>query len=290
MTTKRYSETERLGINEVEKIFIKNFKWIFREQPIVDMGIDAHIEFVKENTPTGKLFGVQIKTGESHFYEAKEHYTFYLDETHFDYWTNHSLPVLLVGHLPEKETTIWQHVTKTNVEKTKRGWKIDIPKSQELTKSHSIYQITDIIETKSLDGKIAKLFFDKELMQFLKDGGKINLYTEEWHNKSLGRGPFKIILIKDKREEIVREWNLFYTYGLEDLFEKLFPWASFENDKEFYESNFHKSVFDVYSQGWLYEHKIFPYRVLAAEVGLYRIDLKLNKFGKAFLELEDYLK
>lgn len=41
---KRYSSTERTGVNKVESVFINKFKWIFREQPIVDLGIDAQVE------------------------------------------------------------------------------------------------------------------------------------------------------------------------------------------------------------------------------------------------------
>jgi len=56
----RYSATERIGVNAVEAIVLNDFKWIFRGQPISDMGIDAHIERVDEGTPSGKLIAVQM--------------------------------------------------------------------------------------------------------------------------------------------------------------------------------------------------------------------------------------
>ena len=59
----RYTPTERIGINEVEKVIIKNIGWIFREQPIADVGIDAIIEQVENGEPTGKFIALQIKTG-----------------------------------------------------------------------------------------------------------------------------------------------------------------------------------------------------------------------------------
>lgn len=286
----RYTKTERLGVNAVESIFLETFDWIFREQPILDMGIDAHVEYVNDSGPSGKLIGVQIKTGASHFHETDNSYTFYLDETHYQYWINHSLPVLLVGHIPETKTTIWQYIEKSTVEKTKKGWKVDIPKENDLSESSSKYRIEEIITSKSLDGKVTKLFFDKELMKFIKNGGKINVYTEEWHNKSLGRGPFAVLLIEDGKEDIVREWKSFYTYSLEDLIAQTFPWADFGIDKEYYEENFDESVFDVYSQGWLDTHKIYPFKVMDGEVGFYRINLILNKIGNGFLDLEEYLE
>lgn len=61
----RFSPTEQIGVTAVGHIVFKELKWIFREQPICDMGIDAQIELVDER-PTGKLIGVQIKAGPSH--------------------------------------------------------------------------------------------------------------------------------------------------------------------------------------------------------------------------------
>ncbi|NJW52443.1 DUF4365 domain-containing protein [Salinimicrobium oceani] len=286
----RYSETERLGVNAVESIFLKTFKWIFREQPIIDMGIDAHIETVDSKGPTGKLIGVQIKTGPSHFYETDDFYTFYLDNTHYNYWINHSLPVLLIGHLPDSETTFWQYIDKSTVEETKKGWKVGIPKTNLLNQTKTKFRILEILSSKSIDEKINKLFFDKELMKFIENGDKINIYTEEWHNKSLGRGQFSVILIKDGKEEVVREWKHFYNLKLQDHIAKLFPWADFENDKEFYAENFEDSVYMIYSKDWLHTFKIYPYKVVSGEAGLYRLNLKLNKTGKAFLALEEYLE
>lgn len=43
----RYSATERIGVNAVERIVVSELGWIFREQPIMDMGIDAQIELVE---------------------------------------------------------------------------------------------------------------------------------------------------------------------------------------------------------------------------------------------------
>ena len=57
----RYNTTERLGINAVEQIILKELKWIFREQLIADMGIDAQIEVVCNGVPTGQLLALQIK-------------------------------------------------------------------------------------------------------------------------------------------------------------------------------------------------------------------------------------
>lgn len=57
MSSKR--NTERLGISKCE-YFFNNNKWLFREQPIHDYGIDAHVEVVDNGQPTGKLIAIQV--------------------------------------------------------------------------------------------------------------------------------------------------------------------------------------------------------------------------------------
>jgi hypothetical protein len=72
----RYSPTERIGVSAIEHVVVSELSWIFREQPIVDMGIDAHIELVDETyRPTGQLIGAQIKTGASHVTRQHTHWT-----------------------------------------------------------------------------------------------------------------------------------------------------------------------------------------------------------------------
>lgn len=65
------SNTERIGVAAVDKLF-HQLGYIFREQPISDTGIDAHIEIVHDNVVTGKLIAAQIKSGVSWFQETTE--------------------------------------------------------------------------------------------------------------------------------------------------------------------------------------------------------------------------
>ncbi len=58
----RYNKTERLGVIETDRIVTKEIDWIFREQPIVDVGLDAIIEQSEDGNPTGKFLAVQIKS------------------------------------------------------------------------------------------------------------------------------------------------------------------------------------------------------------------------------------
>lgn len=44
-------------------------RWLFREQPTEDYGIDAHTEVVDGEEVTGRLLALQIKSGSSWFNE-----------------------------------------------------------------------------------------------------------------------------------------------------------------------------------------------------------------------------
>lgn len=286
----RYSSTERIGVNATEALVVKELGWIFREQPIADMGIDAHIESVEEGNPTGGLIGVQIKTGSSHFTDNSDGLIYYGSNTHLEYWQNHSLPVILVAHLPETNATYWVHVCKENVEITKKNWKISIPKTQSLDKK-SEEKLKSILEGTESEKKQRALSLDKPLMKKLEGGGQLFVYTEEWHNKSLGRGPIKIIYRDaDGNETPEKEWHAWYTgYSLEELIQHYFPWADIYIDEEFYEENFCDSFYDVYTDWYKEINNIYPYEVVAGEISLYRLELKLNELGRSFILVSEYL-
>lgn len=290
MPNDRYNPTERIGVSQIQSVFSKYYGWIFREQIIGDVGIDAQVEYVQDGNPTGKLLGIQIKTGASHFHESEDSFTYYIDETHYLYWMNHSLPVILIGHLPESNYTFWQFVSEENIDRTSTRWKLTIPKSQQLESNYSKERITQIALNNQESEKLMRLKFDKELMVFLQNGGKISVYTMEWLHKSLGRGPFEIILNPGETEEIVRKWHTFYHGKLLEVLNHYFPWADLSIDQEFYDDKFDEdSVYNMFNPNYIHTLQIYPYEVLSGEVGNYRIQLKLNDIGKSFLRMEDYL-
>ena len=99
----RYNIEERVGIYNVADLFTRELKWVFREQPINDYGIDALIEIThyhldkKGYIASGQLFGVQIKSGKTFFKETQDsHFVFRGRKHHLDYWLNYSLPVLII--------------------------------------------------------------------------------------------------------------------------------------------------------------------------------------------------
>ncbi|MBF2083613.1 DUF4365 domain-containing protein [Thermoleptolyngbya sp. C42_A2020_037] len=66
MSKARFNPTASQGVYKVGMIF-QGFGWIFRQQLEQDMGIDAHVEICEDRNPSGRLIGLQIKSGESYF-------------------------------------------------------------------------------------------------------------------------------------------------------------------------------------------------------------------------------
>lgn len=134
----RHNITERLGVLETDLIVTKQLGWIFREQPIIDVGLDAIIEQSEEGTPTGKFLAVQIKSGASNFHISGKKIIHYVSHIHYNYWLNLGIPIILIAHFPDSEKTYWQHITSRNFKKTKKRWKIEIPLNQEFKESSKI--------------------------------------------------------------------------------------------------------------------------------------------------------
>ena len=296
----RYSKTERIGINAVERLVLGELGWIFREQPIADMGIDAHIERVDNGKPTGKLIALQIKTGAGNFKETKDSFIYYGSTTHLDYWTGHSLPVLLIAHLPESGQTLWVHINEAGVTRTKKGWKVEVSKKNLFgKKAHDL--LFNLFEGPPGLQRLRKLSIDEPLMRHIANGGKVSLELEDWINKSLGRSPVRVFIHDEGgNETLSQDWAVTYTgYGIKDLAETLFPWSSASVDTEFYEINadndedcsgsLSRAIDEDNGIYWEPQSDaIYPYSESSGEVEHYRLELKLNELGHSFLIVSDY--
>ena len=291
MKKKRYNPTERIGVNKTEEIILNEFNWIFREQPVVDMGIDAHVETVNDGKPSGKLLALQIKTGESHFKKKKDGLIYYGSLEHLEYWLNHSLPVFIIAHLPEQNETYWQYISSDRIEMTPTKWKTLIPFKQPFNiASKDFFESVVNLDTPELN-RYKKLLINIGFIKYLKAGNYVSVDIEEWINKSFGRGNIKIILYDESRDETVeKEWFAFYGPGVkvDDMMMDLFPWAEYEIDADFYDENFDKECVENY-YGILDYENIYPYTVIAGEIGYYRFSLKLNKLGDSFLTVQDFV-
>jgi hypothetical protein len=287
----RHSSTERGGTNAVEGIVINDLDWIFREQLTGDMGIDAHIEQVDDvGFPTGRLIGVQIKSGASHVRrvgtkKADKALVYYGSLTHLQYWLRHSLPVVLIVHIP-KVATYWQVVNSETAIRTRKRFKLEIP-------------IGNVFGAANKENRLAA---DETLMRYISGGGKVAVEMEDWVNKSLGRTPVNIYRVEKGADVLEKAYGLMYVgYTIKQVAQRLFPWAQIQIDEDFYEEHGpEESEEDELSRaidadnGVYYEplsaEDIRPYDEAAGEVDSYRLQLHMNEVGNAYLTLADYKK
>ncbi len=128
------SQMERIGINNIENFFIKQFDWIVREQTILDYGIDMQVEIKENGEATGVLIALQIKSGNSYCSENKSKNTFKYSGSlrHLEYWKNHSLPVVFIWYSPSNDSLYWQSVSleSENIKINDKGWTLQIPSNQ----------------------------------------------------------------------------------------------------------------------------------------------------------------
>ncbi|RAS57881.1 uncharacterized protein DUF4365 [Lentzea atacamensis] len=135
----RRGHTDRVsdrGLRAVADLVEDELEWIFRDQPVKDYGIDAHVEIeADDELVTGRLIALQIKSGKSWFAEeSPDGWTFRPDADHIAYWLGHSLPVLVIL-VDTDRTAYWQVVSTSTVTETKKAYKLTIPRSQRFDRS-----------------------------------------------------------------------------------------------------------------------------------------------------------
>jgi len=95
---------------------------VFREQSTSDFGVDAQAEMKREGRPTGRLVGLQVKTGPAYFSEPYEDgWIFRPKKKHVKYWLNHSLPVYVLLVNLDAMTVYWQEITEQRLRTGPRG-------------------------------------------------------------------------------------------------------------------------------------------------------------------------
>ncbi len=101
--------TAKAGINYIRTI-VEAHNCIFQKiDQENDVGIDALVELVKNERPTGNFIASQIKSGNSYF-DKKANVCKIPIGTHRDYWSNHSLPVYGVVYIPEYDSAYWINI------------------------------------------------------------------------------------------------------------------------------------------------------------------------------------
>lgn len=137
--------TERKGVNAVEARFL-NMMWVFRETPHTDYGIDGEVEQTIDGELTGAKIALQIKSGESYLKANKDgNIVFYIDEWHYKYWLQYSLPVIILFYDETNNRVIWDQVKVANIRSTKKQHKIELSPSKVLN-NDSVVELNDIIQ------------------------------------------------------------------------------------------------------------------------------------------------
>lgn len=130
MRVQTKSNTEREGVALNQRAF-ETIGLLFREQTIHDYGIDAHLEIVENGLVTGRLIGLQIKSGPSYCKERDDDgFVYRSDGEHIQYWLNHSLPVILTICDTESGRVYWQEISQSTVVSTGKHWRLTVPKAQ----------------------------------------------------------------------------------------------------------------------------------------------------------------
>lgn len=103
---KKTSSTAKAGINNVRSVVEAANSLFHKIDQENDLGIDAIIELIRNETPTHKQLAIQIKSGES-YYDRKSDSCLLPVGNHLDYWAKHPLPVYGVVYVPSLLLSSW---------------------------------------------------------------------------------------------------------------------------------------------------------------------------------------
>lgn len=142
---------------------------------------------------------------------------------------------------------------------------------------------------------ITQLFFIEKIL----NGADVILVSEEWINKSSGRGDIYLEIVENGKKDEYK-WPYWFPFQLyENVFRKLFPWADFSIDHEYYYSydlnNYHNEYcsYDPGDDEYIPYIPFEEYRkalpsirgvITSGEVARYKLHLSVNEFGNAFYE------
>lgn len=301
---------ERTGVHHCGEIAERN-NWMFREQPIDDVGIDAHMEFIGCTGKPKQLLALQIKSGASWFKEKKDDCIIFrnINERQYNYWTMNSLPCIVVLYNPDDDMCIWEKLTPETIEKTKegngKGFFVKVPLSQVFLNDLSNEKLLSFTNLPQHITNYNFLLSQKKFMQIIQDGGIVRLHSMEWVNKSSGRGETELIVDDGKtiQKYLYPYWFPFTPYAM--VFPRLFPWANFSADEDFFAENdetlwreYH-CYYDNEEDEWInvgdsfeeFRRKLYPMRSIdhSGEVAEYMLVLSLNELGRSFLNVDKFV-
>ena len=157
------NQTERIGVSYCSLIVARN-NWMFREQPIDDIGIDAHMEITETTGEPKQLIALQIKSGASWFEEKKDDCVIFrnINERQYNYWTMNSLPCIVVLYNPDDDIRIWQKLTAETIDRTNdgkgKGFFVRVPLNQIFLNEISNKQLLSFSKETLINVSLAKIY------------------------------------------------------------------------------------------------------------------------------------
>ncbi|MEU7769848.1 DUF4365 domain-containing protein [Micromonospora taraxaci] len=312
MRRKPSAEVASAGVTQTKLAVEDKLKWLFREQPTEDYGIDAQIEVVDGEDVRGRLLALQIKSGESWFRPAATGgWWFRPDAEHVRYWLNHSLPVAIVLYHPGTKRCHWQLMNRRTLQETPTGgWKLLVPEGQVLDVSAAA-PLREAAEGDPYVLRIRQLQLAKPWIEMLASGKRLVVDIEEWINKTSGRGHISLGVDNEDGEkpEELASWGVFL--GLASYAEavpRMFAWADVQVHEETYEDAEYDQRDQYEAECVMHDDKgdhvaievidpwhrrrlaprLRPYANPSGEVDFWRLELTLNELGKAFLVVDKF--
>lgn len=230
------------------------------------------------------------------------------DAAHVQYWTNHSLPVVVVLFNPENDRCYWQLVNATTLAATSGGGrKLLVPEHHVLDES-ARDALREPAEGDPYVLRIRELQLARRWMEFLAEGKRLVIDIEEWVNKTSGRGSISLGIDNEDGEDPTPLATWTVSLGLSSYAEvvpRLFAWADVSVHEETYDEADHEQyeaecvvvdregdrfVTQDYAE-WAAQRgfsKLRPYANAAGEEDYWRLELTLNALGKAFLTVDRF--
>ncbi len=141
----RAPSTEPVSESAVHRVMAQfnDLGWAPTENKSHDLGTDIFLQVRDRRFDLGTMVGAQVKSGPSYFSRPKGDRSapngwWYRENNkdHFDYWTGHALPHLLVLHDEATGASYWVHVTADAVVDTGKGAKVLVPAANTLDATH----------------------------------------------------------------------------------------------------------------------------------------------------------
>ncbi len=105
-TYKRTAITSKEGINFVRSVVESGGSLFIKIEQENDLGIDALLEFIRDETPLNKQIAVQVKSGAT-YYSADAEECAFPTGNHRTYWSSHPLPVFGIVYVPARRAAFW---------------------------------------------------------------------------------------------------------------------------------------------------------------------------------------